>query len=192
MTRLRILLNTLIILTFSFIASGDLCAIDNNYKPARNDIPEMFSDIFNPVPESEIYWVPDEPESGKTWSVLIEQSRSFFRNAPSETAPVIMMAGYMDTDISWRYGGNLSMLAWVWDIDDDVDVVEIYFEGEPTGVFLHDDGNSGDFEAGDSLFGISIEIPPKTVTPGDYQLELRAHDFMDNYSDLWPYLTIHD
>lgn len=191
MDRLRNSMITMSFLALSFVVSGNLHADGNHNQTPWEDSSEVLPVPFNQVDESETTWMPDEPGSGKTWSVLMEQSRSF-RNAQSQSAPVIMMAGYMDTDISWRYGGIFRMLAWVWDVENDVETVEIYYEGLPTGVFLYDDGNNGDFEAGDSLFGLSIEIPPQTLTPGDYQLELRAFDSMDNASDLWPYLTIHD
>jgi hypothetical protein len=58
-------------------------------------------------------------------------------------------------------------------------------------VFLADDGMNGDFAPNDGVWGIQFSIPPETVPPGDYLFELRAEDESGNYSDLWPYLTIH-
>ena len=105
--------------------------------------------------------------------------------------PYIMMAGYMDTDISYSDGGLFHMLAYVSDMDSPVDFVEIYWEGQPTGAYLYDDGEHGDFEPGDDLWGLQIEVGPNLVPEGDYLFELRAKDVDGNFSDIWPYLTIH-
>ncbi len=135
-------------------------------------------------------WVPDQPAAGPSWTALKNRTGRGF--APDSQSPVIMMAGYMDTDISWQDGGTFTMLAWVWDPDDNVVSVEIHYAGEPVGVFLKDDGQSGDFGPDDGLYGITMEISEHQLAPGDYLLELMARDSLDNVSDLWPYLTIHD
>ncbi len=111
--------------------------------------------------------------------------------APGSSPPFIMLAGYMDTDISYQDGGTLHMLAYVMDPDSSVRNVQIYYAGMPTGVFLYDDGQSGDFGVGDGLWGLQQDIPPYTVPAGDYLLELCAEDVDGNLSDIWPYLTIH-
>jgi len=111
--------------------------------------------------------------------------------APGSSPPFIMLAGYMDTDISYQDGGTLHMLAYVMDPDSAVSNVQIYYDGLPTGVYLFDDGQSGDFGIGDSLWGLQLDIPPFTVPAGDYLLELCAEDVDGNRSDIWPYLTIH-
>jgi hypothetical protein len=136
-------------------------------------------------------WEPERPEPAQSWTLLRERSYSTW-SQPSEYAPVIMMAGYMDSDVSWTTGGRFRMLAWVWDPDNDIDTVEIYYEGQPTGVFLQDDGLNGDFEKDDGLFGILLDIPSEKVTPGHYVLELKAQDRMGNMSGLWPYLEVVD
>ncbi len=124
---------------------------------------------------------------------LIEQFRYFESGsaAPANEPPYINLAGYLDTDLSWEDGGQFTMLAYVTDLDSTVVSVEIYWDGQPTGVFLSDDGTSGDFGSGDGLWGITFPVNPRSLPPGEYLLELRARDDMGNLSDLWPYLTIH-
>ncbi|MBN1879249.1 hypothetical protein JW823_03985 [bacterium] len=137
-------------------------------------------------------WQPARPLTGPAWTSLRHQSNRGFSSDSDSESPVIMMAGYMDSDISWQNGGILNMVAWVVDPDEDIESVEIYFEGEPTGVMLLDDGLSGDFGAGDGIFGLMAEIPEKAVEPAEFLLELLARDHLGNQSDLWPYLTIHE
>ncbi len=68
--------------------------------------------------------------------------------------------------------------------------VEIYYQGLPTGVLLHDDGQHGDFDSGNGLFGLTFYIEPGMLAPGHYPFQLRATDIAGRQSDLWPYLTI--
>lgn len=163
-------------------------------RPGMESLQEdWFSDFQQDKPHSVQVgrWEPERPKPSPSWTLLRERSYSTW-SYPSEFAPVIMMAGYMDSDISWTTGGRFRMLAWIWDPDDDIDTVEIYFEGQPTGVFLKDDGMNGDFERSDGLFGILFDIPSEQVAPGTYVLELKAQDRMGNMSGLWPYLTVAD
>lgn len=141
---------------------------------------------------SEDRWIPDQPATGPQWTLLAMETRKWFGADPDNQIPVIMMAGYMDSDISWTNGGTLSILAWVVDPEGDPLSVEIFFGGEPTGVMLMDDGQHGDFGAEDGLFGLTMEVPERSVPPADYLLELAARDQHGNQSDLWPYLTIHE
>ena len=137
-------------------------------------------------------WQPDLPEYVPSWTLLREQMLGSGTDyAPGNEIPYVMMAGYFDTDVTWEDGGLFTMLAWVWDPDNDVEFVELYYEGEPTGVFLLDNGQSGDFGANDTIYGLTFQIDPYTLPAGEYILELRAQDANGNVSDLWPYLTVH-
>ncbi|MCD4653163.1 hypothetical protein K8T06_04445 [bacterium] len=141
----------------------------------------------------DLSWTPESPVLSPSWIDLRRQmlipGAGYY--AEGNEAPFVMMAGYMDTNITWEEGGVFKMIAWAWDPDNDVVSVELYYEGVTTGVFLLDDGNSGDFDAGDDLYGMTFDIPPYTLPEAEYILELRACDTMGNLSDLWPYLTIH-
>lgn len=141
---------------------------------------------------SEDRWIPDQPATGPQWTLLAMETRKWFGADPDNQIPIIMMAGYMDSDISWMDGGTLRILAWVVDPEEDPLTVEIFFGGEPTGVMLLDDGEHGDFGAEDGLFGLTMEVPERSLPPADYLLELAARDHHGNQSDLWPYLTIHE
>ncbi|MBN2054284.1 hypothetical protein JW905_05145 [bacterium] len=114
-------------------------------------------------------------------------------HARNPGAPYIMLAGYYDTDVTYAAGGTFTLIAYVMDMDgySDIASVEVHYMSAPTGVYLMDDGNSGDFGAGDSVFGLSVTIPPNTLPPDRYLLELVATDMSGNQSDIWPYLTIH-
>jgi hypothetical protein len=142
----------------------------------------VLPDYIHPFERSEANWMIELLQA-------TEPQQSSF--APGSEPPFIMMAGYMDSDISYSSGGQLTMLAYVTDPDSPISSVEIYYDGQPTGVFLYDDGAHADYGAGDSLWGFSVAVPAQTVPAGEYLLELRAKDVDENYSDLWPYLTIH-
>ncbi len=180
------LLGTLsMLLCFVYLSSFDVLAADYYDK-------DIFFDCFADFFQQNDYlceWDFERLDLGLSWTQLAEQSRSRW-SSQAGRSPVIQMAGYMDTDISYYKGGELWMLAWVDDPDGDIETVEIYFEGLPTGVFLQDDGQSGDFGKGDGLYGIKIPIAEKRVNPLTCVLELKATDSMGNTSDLWPYLTI--
>ncbi|MBN1296199.1 lamin tail domain-containing protein, partial [bacterium] len=109
--------------------------------------------------------------------------------APGSHRPFIYMAGFMDTRITAEGGGDFTLLA-VTTGSAPVTVVELYYYGLPTGVYLMDDGRNNDFSAGDGVFGLSFHVNAGTFPAGDYALQLRAFDVLGNRSDLWPYLTL--
>lgn len=107
--------------------------------------------------------------------------------------PFIMVGGYWDTQISATSGGLLTLICYVSDPDgqDDIAGVELYYNQQPTGAFLMDNGQMGDFAAGDYVYGIQAQIAAPDLLPaGQYLLELVAYDHSGNQSDMWPYLTI--
>ncbi len=168
--------------------------ITKGFESENSELYEMFfiEDDLNQTIFADLdYWMPDPPEKVPSWTLIDTFNRQKWSGSVSY-GPVIAMAGYMDTDVSWLYGGYFRMLAWVYSPDDAVESVEIYFEGRPTGVFLKDDGMSSDYGAGNSLYGLTFYIAPHQMIPGDYTLELRARDTRGFESDLWPYLMVHD
>jgi len=104
--------------------------------------------------------------------------------------PVILYAGFNDTEITTEEGGHFSVLAWVEDSDNMVTEVQIYFGVLPTGIFLYDDGEHGDFNAGDHIYGQTFDIQPGAPA-GQYLLTILATDEAGNVSDPWPYFKIH-
>lgn len=111
--------------------------------------------------------------------------------AEADGGPYIMVAGYWDTEITVSGGGTLTMVAYVSDPVSTVTEVEVYFNQQPTGVFLQDDGLSGDFAANDSVYGFTAPVPPGNgLVASQILLELKAKNQAGGESDLWPYLTI--
>ncbi len=111
--------------------------------------------------------------------------------APATGGPNIFIAGYMDTRITSAAGGTFTLLA-VTTGPVPVRDVEIYYSGDPTGVYLRDDGQNNDFGPSDGVFGLSFIAGPGDFASGEYALQLRARDVEGAVSDLWPYLTIYD
>jgi len=108
-------------------------------------------------------------------------------------APMILLGGFMNSEISEEAGGQLNFVVVVQDPQGygDIDRVELFFGGRPTGVTLADDGQHGDFSAGDGVFGLQFDLAPGDVPAGSYLLECAAFDLAGNRSALWPYLTSH-
>ncbi len=103
--------------------------------------------------------------------------------------PMIYLAGYWDTDVTTDTGGQITILAYVYDADglNDVSQVEILVQHAPTGVFLYDNGTNGDWVAGDGVWTLYIPVGPG-VPNGEYLLQLQARDSSLNFSPVWPNL----
>ena len=106
--------------------------------------------------------------------------------------PVIQLAGYAHTDYQLVSGGTLAILAWVTDPDNNVESVDAYLGGEV--IFnLHDDGQHGDFDASDGIYGFETSLPASDVPSDDtlrLLLKIIARD-QDGYQSLeWPFLTV--
>ena len=101
--------------------------------------------------------------------------------------PGIELAGYWGTHLTSTEGGLLQLQAL--SLDSNIEIIELHFEGSPTGIFLYDDGTGGDFFPGDGLFGLEIPLmegnPPMAVI-----FELLATDEDKFNSFPWPYLTV--
>ncbi len=112
---------------------------------------------------------------------------------PISETPLIWWSGLSDTYVSAANGGYLKMLSYVVDYQNDIDTVEIYWQGEPTGAFLRDDGQHGDYGAGDRIYGLAAPVEPLSPgAVGSYLYELVATDTQGNQSYVWPYFTTQD
>ncbi len=107
------------------------------------------------------------------------------------TSPQIWMAGTMDYVNSYLGGGTFQLTAFVFDPDNDISEVQLYYAGNPTGVFLLDDGSQNDFAPSDNIYGLNVQIPNESLPVGQYVLEIVATDSQGNTSEIWPYLVIH-
>ncbi|MBN1356621.1 lamin tail domain-containing protein [bacterium] len=118
-----------------------------------------------------------------------EQLAARHANTPAGSGTGIFMAGYMLSRASSQSGGTFNLAA-VTSGNPDVIEIELFYSGSPTGIFLKDDGASGDFEPGDGVFGIRLPLNPGEIPPGDYFFQLQPTDSDGNTGDLWPYLTL--
>jgi len=92
-------------------------------------------------------------------------------------APQIWASGWWDTELSNSRGGSLNLLAL--SLDTDVVTVEIYYNNQPTGAFLRDDGMVGDWTAGDGIYTLSADVGPNAPI-GVYPIDLIATDRAGN------------
>lgn len=85
----------------------------------------------------------------------------------------------------------MEIFAWIdtQQLDDD-DTVEVYFNQVGTGLMLHDDGTSGDSQAGDNFYSLIIPAIAPGVPAGQYLFQLVATDYAGNESLAWPYYYI--
>ncbi len=109
---------------------------------------------------------------------------------PAQLAPVIWMAGTNDTYLTSAAGGLINITAFASSGAAPMTDVKLFVEGLDTGIILQDDGASGDFSAGDGIFG--IEIPATGGLPsGAFPFEIVAFNELENhYSYAWPYIAV--
>jgi hypothetical protein len=100
--------------------------------------------------------------------------------------PSILLAGFAQTSVSSSSGGEMHILAFPSHTDglDFIDHIELLYHGESTGLYLMDDGLSGDFSAGDGIFGLRFKVPPG-IPSGQYGFSLRVVDIEGHTSDGW-------
>lgn len=100
--------------------------------------------------------------------------------------PSILLAGFAQTSVSASSGGEMHILAFPSHTDglDFIDHIELLHHGQSTGFFLRDDGLSGDFSAGDGIFGLHFKVPPG-IPSGQYGFSLRVVDIEGHRSDGW-------
>ena len=110
-------------------------------------------------------------------------------SATDSTSPVILMAGFANTNLTYEEGGVLTILALADDAEKDIKEIEVLFNGIPTGVMLKDDGTEGDRIANDSIYGFTTNVS-SGVEKGLYLIELMARDYEGNISNIWPYVTV--
>ena len=81
----------------------------------------------------------------------------FARLVVPRDRPVILRAGYDTSHLGSSQGGKLRIICLL-EHPDDSTVVELTYDGVPLGLFLNDDGQSGDRVASDGEY--SIELVP--------------------------------
>ncbi len=91
----------------------------------------------------------------------------------------------MDTRLSSAAGGNLNMLALTLAPKYGVKTVELYFMGEPVGLFMDYGGLSLNMQ----VWNLFITVGGGAA-PGTYPLELMATNRLGTEGLLWPYLNV--
>ncbi|HUT03199.1 MAG TPA: S8 family serine peptidase [bacterium] len=127
----------------------------------------------------------------KTGAGLIDVHAAL-TGASADLPPAIEAVSFNNSYISQVDGGNLTITAEVATPDgkDDIASVELYFEGAPTGILMHDDGLDGDLTAGNGVFSYSIYIYPEMFASGQYLVGVVATDSSGQQSGMWPYLIV--
>ena len=130
--------------------------------------------------------------NNRTGYGLIDAEASL-SGASADLPPIVEYAGFGPSSVTEAQGGDLFVFAKVSTPDgrNDISSVEIFFSGEPTGLFLHDDGLDGDAVRGDGVFTFFMRLLPGTFTKGHYLIEIIATDSSGLQSDMWPYLSVH-
>lgn len=98
----------------------------------------------------------------------------------------ILAGGYWNSRLTEEEGGELQMIALARGAD--WDRLEVAFNGMPTGIYLFDDGNQGDFVAGDGVYGLKASVacgfPCQRLL-----IELLFSPF-EPLTSFWPFLSI--
>ena len=83
------------------------------------------------------------------------------------------------------------MLAFAFDYLGTDNVMEIWMGGIPTGLYLTDDGLSGDIAPQDGLFGWELkDVVFPQGAQGRYLLEVATLRYGGSYGPPWPYLNV--
>ncbi len=102
------------------------------------------------------------------------------------TPPNILVGGYWTTRITSEDGGNMILMAI--SLDEDLEKLEIAYQGEPLGLELNDEGTNGDMTAGDYLYTMTLPFGPG-VNPLQLVVEIQAVDHTGNIKT-WPYMIV--
>lgn len=103
--------------------------------------------------------------------------------------PMILLAGYWDTRLTTSSAGILKLIALV--AGEKISLVEIYYQGCPTGIFLYDDGAHDDFAAKDMVYGYIAPIG-EGAPVGRFPLGILCYSSIGGNSNFWPYLAVED
>lgn len=114
---------------------------------------------------------------------LFSEKAQFLAGVIGSGKPVIIAGGYANTLITHEDGGQLDLYALVYDPDEqgDINLVEIYYDGLPTGLYL-DEEQPG-------IYHLGFHLGPG-LTPGLYLLSVRAADHFRNASAAFPYFAV--
>lgn len=96
----------------------------------------------------------------------------------------IFSAGFFDTYLSSSHTSTLKIIALAEPTDD---IIEVLYQGLPTGIYLYDDGKHNDFMANDGIYANSFQIP-EGLNPQTILLELKFKKYLT--LNIFPYLIV--
>jgi len=136
--------------------------------------------------------LPDDP-SGIFHASLA--GRSAPQNSPVplvNTKPVIFVGGFYPPAVDISQTSEVLFKALVVDPNgpEDIERVEIYLDGMPTGIMMLDDGSQTDDEPGDGFYVRSFTLEANSRPPGFVMLQIVAFDYAGNVSNVYPYITV--
>ncbi|MCD6327585.1 redoxin domain-containing protein [bacterium] len=108
------------------------------------------------------------------------------------TKPVIFVGGFYPPMIDVSEDSEVILKALVLDADggDDIERVEVYVDGMPTGILLLDDGTQSDDEPGDGFYIKSFDVEAGSYPAGLLLVQIVAFDRAGNASNIYPYITV--
>ncbi len=180
------------VLTFALLilSTGMAFAVEKDFTAPASNVMAYIASIAKNVDQNSVSF--EQLAQQFIWNNA--EKVSVKGDAKGPNRPFIYVGGYWDTQVSWSEGGYLRFIVYVTDPDGpqntEIREVRVYFGGQPTELLLLDNGQSGDFAAGDGVYGFHMDVPPETLPAGQYLLEVVATDVDGNTSDMWPYLTI--
>ncbi|HUT02938.1 MAG TPA: hypothetical protein VM163_03515 [bacterium] len=117
------------------------------------------------------------------------------RSAPlvlANSRPVIFAGGFYPPIVDISDTSNVLLKALVIDPDgqSDLERVEIYVDGMPTGIMMLDDGSQTDDTPGDGFYVRTFTLEANSRPVGIVMLQIVAFDYAGNVSNVYPYITV--
>lgn len=141
--------------------------------------------------EQVVVW-PELPIGGYgNWAVGPRVAFDPLVGPVSPEGPKILVAGFCSTGLPANSNGLLHIVALLDDPNGLSDIASVVVDSESaglTGVELFDDGASGDFAAGDGIYGTVI-ADMHALDAGLYSVTITAQDY-DGNTGRWPSLAV--
>jgi len=121
---------------------------------------------------------------------LADDTHWFRTSDASAQAPVILAGGFMHSQIlSPADALHVVAMPQAFGDGNAIEQVGLTFDNVPLGVFLNDEGLSGDAFAGDGIYSTLFQIQTG-IPPGQYKLQVVAADTLGQTSDPWPEMRV--
>ena len=106
--------------------------------------------------------------------------------------PVVFVGGFYPPAVDISQTSDVLFKAMVIDPNgqDDIERVEIYVDGIPTGIMMLDDGSQTDDEPGDGFYVRSFTLEANSRPAGLVLLQVVAFDYSGAVSNVYPYVTV--